>query len=80
MVSVKVFPFLVNLVTASALIDMLMQDNICLALIEFRASLRNDLIGLIKFCVAHFPRRYIQCCTKDGVALPLPGPRSIDLK
>ena len=42
MVSVKVFPFLVNLVTVSALIDMLMQDNICFALIEFRASLRQE--------------------------------------
>jgi len=33
----------------------------------------------IKFCVAHLPRRYIQCYTKDGVAPPLPGPRLIEL-
>jgi len=68
---------------------MLMQDNICFALLAFRGSLtRNRMLwndvgiidfsverGVFEWSVAHLPWRYIQYYTKDGVAPLLPRPR-----
>jgi len=44
-------------------------------------SVRREFLewSLRTCCVAHLPRKYIQCYTKDDVAPLLPGPRLIEL-